>query len=71
VELGQIGARLVDLVREARQGTEIVITEGGEPVARLVGVAGSTPERRPGSARGMFTVPDDLDAPLDDFRDYM
>ncbi len=71
VELGQMGARLVDLVREVAQGTEVVITEHGEPIARLVGVAGSAPERQPGSARGLFTVPDDFDAPLDDFHDYV
>ena len=32
------------------------------------------PERRgrvPGSARGLITVPDDFDDPLDDFAEYM
>lgn len=71
VELGQIGARLADLVHEAERGTEVVITEHGEPIARLVAVVGSNPEREPGSARGLFTVPDDFDAPLDEFRDCM
>lgn len=28
------------------------------------------PPRQPGSARGMVHVPDDFDAPLDDFADY-
>ncbi len=33
--------------------------------------AGPAPVRAPGSAKGLFTVPDDFDAPLDDLRDYM
>ena len=36
---------------------------------------GTPPEKRktpvPGLAKGMLTVPDDFDAPLDDFKDYM
>ena len=71
IELGQIGSRLVDLVREAGRGAEIVITEDGEPLARLVPATGNASDRQPGSARGMFTVPDDFDAPLDDFRNYI
>ena len=28
-------------------------------------------DRVPGSAKGLFTVPEDFDAPLEDFREYM
>jgi prevent-host-death family protein len=72
VELSEAEATLEKLVEEAEAGAEIVITRGGKPVARLVAPADDHhPERVPGSAKGLFTVPDDFDAPLEDFREYM
>lgn len=72
IELEQAGEQLDRLVEEVDAGVEVVITRHGHPVARLVA---ATPEaageRIPGSAKGLFTVPDDFDAPLEDFRDYM
>ena len=46
------------------------------PSARTEGAApGDTPDvrtrRQFGSAKGLLTVPDDFDDPLDDFADYM
>lgn len=38
--------------------------EGGDPQQKR-----KTPV--PGLAKGMVTVPDDFDAPLDDFKEYM
>lgn len=46
----------IDLLMKGRQG--------GEPKGQ-----GMTPV--PGLAKGMVTVPDDFDAPLDDFKEYM
>lgn len=72
VELYQAEGQLEKLVEEAEAGEEILITRDGKPVARLVAPAAeSSAERVPGSAKGLFTVPDDFDAPLDDFREYM
>jgi prevent-host-death family protein len=72
VELAQAGAQLDKLVEEVDAGAEVVITRDGRPVARLVAAAAETEtDRVPGSAKGMFTVPDDFDAPLEDFSDYM
>lgn len=31
----------------------------------------SKPKHTPGLAKGMVTIPDDFDAPLDDFKEYM
>jgi prevent-host-death family protein len=53
------------LLRRVSAGEEIVITSGGEPVARLVPVTAPT-RRALGTDRGRFTVPDDFDAPLPD-----
>ena len=59
------------LVEEAIRGGEVVILRGGEPVVKLVPV--KSPCRRPqfGSAKGLITMSDDFDAPLDDFAEYM
>lgn len=72
VELEQAGTQLDRLIEEVDAGAEVVITRDGQPVARLIAVTPeSAGERIPGSAKGLFTVPDDFDAPLEDFRDYM
>jgi prevent-host-death family protein len=72
VELEQAGPQLAKLVEEVGAGAEVVITQHGQPVARIVGPAAeATPNRVPGSAKGRLVVPDDFDAPVEDFREYM
>jgi len=69
IELDQAGAQLDRLIDEVDAGAEVVITRDGHPVARLVAATDDLAgERVPGSAKGLFTVPDDFDAPLEDFR---
>jgi antitoxin (DNA-binding transcriptional repressor) of toxin-antitoxin stability system len=67
VEEAQI--RLPELIGEASDGEEVVIARADGTAVRLVPVI---PTGRPrfGSARGMFTMRDDFDAPLEDFREY-
>ncbi len=62
------GARFARLIEEMDAGAEVVITRNGQPVARLVP---PVPGRVPGSAKGLFVVPEDFDEPLEDFREYM
>jgi prevent-host-death family protein len=72
VDLAEAGSHLGELVDEVRSGTEVVITRNGQPVARLVSAAVEAgADRVPGSAKGLFTVPDGFDAPLEDFQDYI
>lgn len=72
VDLNQAQTQLTELVDHAAQsGEEVVLTREGEAVAKIVPLVRSRPARRFGSARGQVTVPDDFDAPLDDFREYM
>jgi prevent-host-death family protein len=72
VELSEAETHLSELIEKLGSGTEIVITRDGRPLARLVAAAGgsSRGDRVPGSAKGLFRVPDDFDAPIDDFREY-
>ncbi|HZG44141.1 MAG TPA: DUF2281 domain-containing protein [Longimicrobium sp.] len=61
--------RLAELVAEAAAGRDVVIEAEDGTAARLVSAAiRGTP--RFGSAKGMFTIADDFDAPLDDLRPY-
>jgi antitoxin (DNA-binding transcriptional repressor) of toxin-antitoxin stability system len=72
VEEGELAHALAAM----EKGDEVVLLKDGQPVARLVPVEPCVAgpylgPRKAGSARGLFTVPDDFDAPLEDFRDYM
>lgn len=49
-------------------GTEVVITKGARPVAKLVAIA-EKPTRQFGSAKGLIHIAEDLDEPLEDFRE--
>lgn len=61
--------RLEELIGEASSGESVVITARDGTAVRLVPVrATGTPQF--GSARGLFTMSDDFDAPLEDFAPY-
>lgn len=56
---------LSQLLKRVAAGEDVVITNAGEPVARLVPIAG-TPRRRIGVYEGRFDVPDDIDETPDE-----
>ncbi len=64
VNMLEAKSNLSELVRTVEVGehAEIIIARNGQPVARLVPIAKPDVTRRIGIARGMFTVPDDIDA---------
>jgi prevent-host-death family protein len=51
------------LLRRVVAGEEVIISRAGQPVAKIVPIAGRA-RRRFGTDRGVFEVPDDFDAPL-------
>lgn len=59
---------LGELVEQTLGGTEIVITKGHRPVAKLVAIPARGP-RQFGSARGLIEIADDFDEPLQDFEE--
>lgn len=63
VSVHEAKTHLSRLLRRVAMGEEIVISRGGEPIARLVP---ATPRRsrRLGSDEGRFEVPEDFDAEL-------
>ncbi|MBW4606241.1 MAG: DUF2281 domain-containing protein [Hassallia sp. WJT32-NPBG1] len=64
ITLAEASQHLPELIEAAINGEEIVITKDEQPVVK----------RRPakaGSAKGLVTISDDFDEPLEDFKDYM
>ena len=73
ITLSEASQHLPKLIESAISGEEIVITKDDLPVAKLVPVPPQPVKRRPkfGSAKGLVTISDDFDEPLEDFKDYM
>ncbi len=71
VDLTNVPPRLRELVAEAARTGEIVLTEGGEAVAKIVPLHHGRAARQPGSARGLIHMADDFDATPEDFKDYV
>jgi antitoxin (DNA-binding transcriptional repressor) of toxin-antitoxin stability system len=71
VDVEQAQADLPKLIEEAMSGSEVIITRNRQPLVRLIEAERPTSRgRRPGSAKGLITIADDFDEPLEDFRDY-
>jgi prevent-host-death family protein len=59
--------RFPDILDRLAIGEEVVLTDAGEPVAKLVPMPTTTRKRKKfkfGSAKGEFTIPDDFNDPL-------
>ncbi|BAY25866.1 hypothetical protein NIES2100_56740 [Calothrix sp. NIES-2100] len=71
ITLDEASQHLSDLVEAALSGEEIIIIKDNQPVVKLTPVA--PVKRRPqfGSAKGLITISDDFDEPLEDFKEYM
>lgn len=73
INLNEASKHLSELIEAAIKGEEIIITKDDQPVAKLVPVR-SVKKRYPakaGTAKGLVTVADDFDQPIEDFKDYM
>jgi antitoxin (DNA-binding transcriptional repressor) of toxin-antitoxin stability system len=85
IELDKARTTLGELIQTALGGEEVIIMENGEPILKLVRVSSPAgpigfertdrrsikPHRQSGSAKGLISMSDDFDEPLDDFGDYM
>lgn len=73
INIAEASKNLPELIEAAISGEEIVITKDDQPIVKLVPVP-PVKKRRPakaGSAKGLVTISDDFDEPLEDFKDYM
>jgi antitoxin (DNA-binding transcriptional repressor) of toxin-antitoxin stability system len=73
IPIDEASRRLPELLHQLQPGDELIITEGDQPLARVVAAERATTERRePGTLRGtVLHMADDFDEPLDDFQEYM
>lgn len=71
VDLTDASPQLRELVEEAARTGEVVLTRGGEAVAKIVPLHKVRAPRKPGSARGMIHMAEDFDATPEDFSEYM
>ncbi len=66
VEIPEGQAEFAELLRRVRSGEEIIISQAGTPIARIVPIAEQKLPRIPGLDRGKVTITSDFDAPLPD-----
>ena len=68
----EVQAHFVQLIYQLAPGEEVLVTESFRPVAKIIG-QGVMPRkpRRPGSAKGRFSILVEDDEHLDDFAEYM
>lgn len=71
VNVEEATKHLPNLIDAAVRGEIVLITTDDHQTIRLVPVKHAKQPRRPGSAKGMISMADDFDAPLEDFQEYM
>ncbi len=65
-------AHLRQIVVGLQPGEEIVLTENGQPLAKLVKTERTSWPCKAGSAKGkILYIAPDFDAPLEEFKEYM
>lgn len=70
VTLDNAQTNLSALIDDAIHGQEVVIAKNDKTYVKLVPVESSKPYPVFGSAKGLITMSDDFDDPLEDFEDY-
>ncbi len=71
VDMVHATQHLAELIEQTLKGDEIWITKGGQPLVKLVSLITPKKRRKFGSAKGLITIADDFDEPLEDFQEYM
>ncbi len=64
VSVHEAKTHLSRLLDQAMSGEDIVISRSGKPLVRLVPVEDAPADRVFGTAKGLFVLPPDWDAPL-------
>lgn len=70
LDLKEAQSHLPELVEAALGGEEIYIAANEHTIIRLVPIVSSPRRAQFGSAKGLITLSDDFDGPLEDFADY-
>jgi prevent-host-death family protein len=67
--LAEAKTHLAELIEAAASGEEVIITRGDGSLFKIVPVPPPKPVPKFGSARGLITIADDFDKPLEGFED--
>jgi antitoxin (DNA-binding transcriptional repressor) of toxin-antitoxin stability system len=70
INIDEAKSNLPDLIDAAINGEEVVIAKDDQHVVRLVPISRTKPRPQFGSAKGLISMSDDFDEPLEDFADY-
>jgi len=70
IDVDQARQHLPELVEQATHGEGVVITKGGQPIARLIPITKGKKLRQFGSARGFIKISGDFNEPPENFRNY-
>ena len=72
INIHEAKTHLSSLLRRVSAGEEVIIARAGKPVAKIVPIEKARTKRIAGRDRGLFTVPDDFDKPLEEsvLRDF-
>lgn len=66
LEIPEGQAEFAELLRRVLKGEEVIISQAGTPIVRIVPISEQTLPRIPGLDRGKVTISSDFDAPLPD-----
>ena len=70
INVEEAKSNLPDLIDAAVNGEEIVIAKDDQHIVRLVPITRESARPQFGSAKGLISIADDFDEPLEDFADY-
>jgi antitoxin (DNA-binding transcriptional repressor) of toxin-antitoxin stability system len=70
INIDEAKSKLPALIDAAINGEEIVIAKDDQHVVKLVPISRAKPRPQFGSAKGLISMSDDFDEPLEDFADY-
>jgi antitoxin (DNA-binding transcriptional repressor) of toxin-antitoxin stability system len=72
VKLEEVPAHLREVVTELQPGEEVVLTDNGQPLAKLVRAERTSWPCKAGSAQDkILWIAPDFDGPLEEFKEYM
>lgn len=69
--VSQAKVELPALVDAVQNGSEVIITESGKPVAKIIRYRGSDRPRMPGSLAGQIWIAPDFDTLPDDIASHL
>ena len=72
LNLDEAQARLREILVSLQPGEEVVLTDNGQPLPKLVKTVRTSWPSKAGSAKGkILYIAPDFDAPLEEFKEYM